>query len=49
MVTIIHTTSLPIAELEFPAITICNQGFDMNSIHKVAGLVPEEWDPWYQK
>ena len=49
VVTTIRTTSLPITELEFPAVTICNQGFDMNSMHKVAGLVSEIWDPWYKK
>ena len=49
MVTTIQTTALPISELDFPAVTICNQGFNVKTMYKFHKLMPEKWEPWFSR
>ena len=48
VVTTIRTHSLPITKLDFPAITICNQGFNMKTMYQIHKLIPDKWDPWFE-
>ena len=47
--TTIQTTALPINELDFPAVTICNQGFNVKTMYKFHKLMPEKWEPWFSR
>jgi hypothetical protein len=43
VVTTLRDTELPITELDFPAITICSEGLDMEAVEKVIENDYEEW------
>ena len=43
VVTTLRETELPITELDFPAITICSEGLDMEAVEKVIENDFEEW------
>ena len=44
VMTTIGNVSLPISELDFPAITICTPGNDLQSLYKVHQVLFEEWE-----
>ena len=49
VVTTIKTTAYPINKLDFPAITICNQGFNIKTMYKFHKLMPDKWEPWFNR
>ena len=49
VVTTIKTTALPINDLDFPAVTVCNQGFNVKTMYKFHKLMPEKWEPWFDR
>ena len=49
MVTTIQSTAFPINNLDFPAVTICNQGFNIKTMYKFPELMPEKWEPWFDR
>ena len=46
VITILRNTELPVSKLDFPAITICRQGLDMDSLEE---HLEEEYQTWSKK
>ena len=45
--TTIGTVALPITDIDFPAITLCSPGNDMKGLYKVADILREDWDAFW--
>ena len=43
VVTMLKETELPVTKLDFPAITICNEGLNMEAVENVIEAEYEEW------
>jgi hypothetical protein len=47
VVTTIGTASKAIADLDFPSVTLCSQGNDVESLPKMPYILPEEWSEFW--